>query len=323
MAKIKVHGGDFVAGESGKFSFGVLTLPTPNSFLGIFTGSEKIPLSKVMRVQAVNKETRHRTGAAVGRGLVGGMLGGLVSGPVGLTSAVIGFTMTNHTSDVMFEAEFEGGRRLLATTNTTTYSKLLAAAFDYKPPQDRGEPSRPVAPRPHPFTDLGTALAESRRHTQDSRATAPTRMMDKELPPKIWVPILATCALIPLALFKLHIVSVIVALGVLGVVGYLAVRATRAERNGRAFGYVFAALFVIGFIVNAITPAPTLPDNDATTPKVAAQATTPKVAAQAKPQSNANDDQASGDCALTALFGGSYTDCLEIEEPNNGDDGNN
>jgi hypothetical protein len=38
---------------------------------------------------------------------------------------------------VTFEAEFEGGRRLLATTDSATYTTLLGAAFDYKPPQER------------------------------------------------------------------------------------------------------------------------------------------------------------------------------------------
>ena len=162
MASIKIHGGDFVAGRSGTFSFGVLTLPTPyDSWHGIPVSRwEKIPFSKVMRVEAVNKEMKHRTGAAVGRGLVGGMLGwpmgavaSVLGGPpgvvVGLTSALIGFTMTNHRSNVTFEAEFEGGRRLLATTNTATYTKLLAAAFNYKPPQEQignvnGEPDNDV-----------------------------------------------------------------------------------------------------------------------------------------------------------------------------------
>jgi hypothetical protein len=138
MATIKVHGGDFVAGEKGSFTFGVLTLPMRGgSFFGIpVSKKENIPLSTVMRVQAVNKEMKHRTEAAVGRGLVGAIIGGtIVGGPV--TGAIVGFTTTNHTSDVTFEAEFEGGRRLLATTNTATYTKLLAAAFDYKPPQER------------------------------------------------------------------------------------------------------------------------------------------------------------------------------------------
>jgi hypothetical protein len=167
MAKIAVHGGDFVAGESGTFTFGVLTLPTAGpSFLGIpLTKREEIPLSKVMRIEAVNKEMKHRTGVAVGRGAVAAMIAGpigsvgaVLGGPTGIavavTSAIIGFNTTNHTSNVTFEAEFEGGRRLLATTNTATYTKLLAAAFDYKPPQQRAglafnqhEPERKVEGR--------------------------------------------------------------------------------------------------------------------------------------------------------------------------------
>jgi hypothetical protein len=146
MASIKVHGGDFVAGHSGTFKSGALTLPTlgvgPADFLVRLMylrpgkGSsfqERISLSEVMRVEAVNKEMKHRTVAAVTRGIAGGM----IAGPIG---SIVGFTTTNHTSDVTFEAEFEGGRRLLATTDTDTYTKLLAAAFDYKPPS-----ARPVA----------------------------------------------------------------------------------------------------------------------------------------------------------------------------------
>jgi hypothetical protein len=152
MARIKVHGGDFVPGASGSFSFGVLRLPTPGGFIfgGIpLTTHEQIPLSKLMRVEAINKEMKHRTGAAVGRGLLGATIAGpigsvagvLFGGPLGIiaagTTALVGFTTTNHKSEVTFEAEFEGGRRLLATTNTATYIKLLAAAFDYKPPQEQ------------------------------------------------------------------------------------------------------------------------------------------------------------------------------------------
>jgi hypothetical protein len=144
MASIKILGGDFIAGRSGAFKSGVLTLPTPeHSFCG-----EEIPVTMVMRVEAVNKEMKHRTGAAVGRGAVAAMIGGpigavgaVLGGPAGIavavTSAIVAFRTTNHTSDVTFEAEFEGGRRLLATTNTATYTKLLAAAFDYKPPLAR------------------------------------------------------------------------------------------------------------------------------------------------------------------------------------------
>jgi hypothetical protein len=128
MARINIHGGDFAVGQSGTFAFGVLTMPPPGR--PFFGACEKIPLNKVMRVEAVNKEMRHRTGAALGRGLAGVM----ISGPIG---AIVGFTTTNHASDVTFEAEFEGGRRLLATTNTATYTKLLAAAFDYKPHAER------------------------------------------------------------------------------------------------------------------------------------------------------------------------------------------
>lgn len=173
MASIKIHGGDFVAGRSGTFRFGVLTLPTPyDSWHGIPVSRwEKIPLSKVMRVEAVNKEMRHRPGAAVGRGLVGGMLGwpmgavaSVLGGPpgvvVGLTSAVIGFTMTNHRSNVTFEAEFEGGRRLLATTDTATYTKLLAAAFDYKstlPSVPNGMGPRPVSRSGERLKDIAIA----------------------------------------------------------------------------------------------------------------------------------------------------------------------
>jgi len=176
MATIKVHGGDFVAGQSGTFRFGVLTLPTPSRYF-FLVGSEKIPLSKVMRVEAVNKEERHRTGAAVGRGAVAAMIAGpigsiftVLGGPTGtavaLASGIIGYNTTNHSSDVTFEAEFEGGQRLLATTDTATYTKLLGAAFDYKPPsavtnQD-DEPPADAEPENPALAEIRSAIATER-----------------------------------------------------------------------------------------------------------------------------------------------------------------
>lgn len=185
MASITIHGGDFIAGR-GKFKSGVLTLPTSERPYG-----EKIPLSKVMRVEAVNKEMKHRTGAAVGRGFlagivagpigaVGAVLGGPTGVAVGLASAVVGFTTTNHTSDVTFEAGLEGGRRLLATTNTATFTSLLGAAFDYKPPSpiERGAKVRSV---------LATEVKES--------------FWQREIPGPKAALILAACVVVPGLLF--------------------------------------------------------------------------------------------------------------------------
>jgi hypothetical protein len=77
---------------------------------------------------------------------------------------------------VTFEAGFEGGRRLLATTNTATYTRLLGAAFDYKPPSpvDRGVQLRSV---------LATEVKES--------------FWQREIPGPKAALILAACVVVP------------------------------------------------------------------------------------------------------------------------------
>ncbi len=81
--------------------------------------------------------------------------------------------------------------------------------------------------------------------------------MDKELPARIWVPILAACALVPLALFNSHLVGTLLFLGVIGVGGYFAVNAIRHKQRWLAVGYVVGALFVGGMITDATKPPPT------------------------------------------------------------------
>jgi hypothetical protein len=167
MASIQIHGGDFAVGQRGKFKSGLLVLPVKGT-----QAREEIPLRKVMRVEVVNKEEKHRTGTAVGRGAIAAMIAGpigsvfaVLGGPAGtavaLASGIVGYSTTNHTSNVTFEATFEGGRRLLATTDTATYTKLLAAAFDYAAPSASSdnfsdEPNQRGVPTGNGWAILGT-----------------------------------------------------------------------------------------------------------------------------------------------------------------------
>lgn len=78
--------------------------------------------------------------------------------------------------------------------------------------------------------------------------------MDRELPAKIWVPILAACALIP-AIFSFGIngVWLILLFGALGGFG-LTFRAALARRYGQAMAYGLGAMLVLGIVVQNLPP---------------------------------------------------------------------
>jgi hypothetical protein len=117
MAKIKVHAGDFLK-QDGRLSFGSLVLLTEkNNFLG-----EAIPLNRLETVEVASEESVKRVGGAIGWGAVGA----LALGPVGLLA---GMLLGGKGKDVTFVAKFKDGRKLLATTDSATFTKLQAAVF--------------------------------------------------------------------------------------------------------------------------------------------------------------------------------------------------
>ena len=117
MAKIKVHAGDFLEGE-GQFSLGSLVLKTKeHSWVG-----ESIPINSLESIDIATEENVKKLGGTVGWGAAGALL----LGPAGLLA---GLLLGGKKKEVTFIAKFHDGRKLLATTDSKTFTKLQAAVF--------------------------------------------------------------------------------------------------------------------------------------------------------------------------------------------------
>lgn len=117
MATVKIHAGDFHKGDVHLY-FGILTLKTdahPH-------GGEAIRLTQLESVEVATEESVKKLGGTVGWG----MAGALILGPVGLLA---GLLMGGRKKEVTFVAKFKDGRKFLGTTDSTTFTKLQAAAF--------------------------------------------------------------------------------------------------------------------------------------------------------------------------------------------------
>lgn len=118
MGKIKVHAGDFEKIGNNSFSFGVFTLFTKeHPFMG-----ETILSSELESIDTASEENVKKIGGTVGWGVVGGAL----LGPVGLLA---GLLVGGKKKEVTFVAKFKDGRKLLATTDNKTYTKIQASTF--------------------------------------------------------------------------------------------------------------------------------------------------------------------------------------------------
>lgn len=117
MAKVKVHAGDFLEGD-GQLSFGSLKLRTKaHRILG-----ETIPLTELESVEIATEESVKKIGGTVGWGVAGAV----ILGPVGLLA---GLLLGGKKKEITFVARFKDGRKLLASTDSKTFTKLQAAAF--------------------------------------------------------------------------------------------------------------------------------------------------------------------------------------------------
>ena len=117
MAKVKVHAGDFLKGD-GQDVLGSFSLRTKqHSWAG-----ESIPFSKLSEVELATEDSVKRIGGTIGWGAAGA----LALGPVGLLA---GLLLGGKGKDVTFVAKFKDGRKLLATTDSKTFTKLQAAVF--------------------------------------------------------------------------------------------------------------------------------------------------------------------------------------------------
>ncbi|MDR1063028.1 MAG: hypothetical protein LBL48_03725 [Azoarcus sp.] len=117
MAKVTVHAGDFLKGE-GQFNFGSLTLKTvAHPWMG-----ETILTTQLETVEVASEESVKKIGGTIGWGAAGA----LILGPVGLLA---GLLLGGKKKEITFVARFKDGRKLLATTDSATYTKLQAAVF--------------------------------------------------------------------------------------------------------------------------------------------------------------------------------------------------
>ncbi len=117
MATIKVLAGDFIEGD-GQYSWGSLILKTKeHNFLG-----ETIPLEQLDTVDIATEESVKKIGGTVGWGAAGA----IILGPVGLLA---GLLLGGKKKEVTFVAKFKDGRRLMASTDSKTYTKLQASVF--------------------------------------------------------------------------------------------------------------------------------------------------------------------------------------------------
>lgn len=115
MAKIKIHAGDFLKGANGSYNFGILTLPTEkHSWMG-----EEISCEQIQAIEVANEENLKKLGGTVGWGIAGAAL----FGPAGLLA---GLLLGGKKKEITFILKFKDSRKLLATTDSKTYSKLLA-----------------------------------------------------------------------------------------------------------------------------------------------------------------------------------------------------
>lgn len=120
MGTITIHAGDFPTGKA-TFNFSAVTFPwQPGD--GLSPG-KTVPLAgQLQSVEAATEEVVKRVGGTIGWGVVGATL----LGPVGMLA---GLLLGGKGKDVTFVAVFKDGKKLLATTDSKTFTKLQALAF--------------------------------------------------------------------------------------------------------------------------------------------------------------------------------------------------
>ena len=116
MKKITIHAGDFLEGD-GFYSSDTLILRSEKNRSG-----EVIRVRRLVTVEIATEETVKKIGGTIGWGVAGAV----IFGPVGLLA---GLLLGGKKKEVTFVAKFRDGRKLLATTDSKTFTKLQAAAF--------------------------------------------------------------------------------------------------------------------------------------------------------------------------------------------------
>lgn len=128
LGSIQVHAGDFKKG-SGSFVGEHFRLRVPGEFW-----SDEIGIESVAEIEVASEESVKAIGGALGWGAAGGLL----LGPAGLLA---GLLAGGNRKQVTFVCSFEDGRKFLGTTDSGTWTQIMAAILDHEA-EDRSHDMR-------------------------------------------------------------------------------------------------------------------------------------------------------------------------------------
>lgn len=120
VSTITIHAGDFPEGKAS-FGFNVITFPwQPGD--GFSMGQTLSLTGQIESVEIATEESVKRVGGTVGWGVVGATL----LGPVGMLA---GLLLGGKGKEITFVAVLKDGKKMLATADSKTFTKLQALAF--------------------------------------------------------------------------------------------------------------------------------------------------------------------------------------------------
>jgi hypothetical protein len=119
MSTITIHAGDF---DKGKAIFKGDYIGLPIKPGQGFANRDRLPIAEMEEIDTASEESVKRVGGTVGWGLAGAA----VLGPAGLLA---GLLLGGRKKEVTFVARFTDDRKMMATTDSKTYAKLVASVF--------------------------------------------------------------------------------------------------------------------------------------------------------------------------------------------------
>lgn len=124
MSKIQIHAGDFNKGKGQiSFTFGICTITPPYGNGDKWAPTaHTIDSANIEELAPASEENVKRIGGTLGWGAIGA----LALGPVGLLA---GLVAGGKGKDVTFILKLKDGRKMLATTDNKSYTKLTALSF--------------------------------------------------------------------------------------------------------------------------------------------------------------------------------------------------
>ncbi|QIC64454.1 hypothetical protein [Acinetobacter schindleri] len=124
MATLQIHAGDFNKGKGSiTIMMGIVTItPAWGNGDGFFAKSHTFSSVEVEELALASEENVKKIGGTVGWGVAGAA----ILGPVGLLA---GLLLGGKGKEVTFVMKFVDGRKMLATTDSKTYTKLTALKF--------------------------------------------------------------------------------------------------------------------------------------------------------------------------------------------------